>query len=85
MLILHPHKRGAEMKKLRRRNSIELYPPDLGKIKIRIKGSNNVVRIGKLGAVPGRCPHAPLLIHPQRLKKSTIPRIPASAITPRIM
>lgn len=27
MLILHPHKRGAEMKKLRRRNSIELYPP----------------------------------------------------------
>ena len=47
-------KEEQRLKKLRRRNSIELYPPDLGKIKIRIKGSNNVVRIGKLGAVPGR-------------------------------
>ena len=47
-------KEEKRINKLKTRNTIDFFPSDLAKIKIRIKGRNNVVRIGKLGAISGR-------------------------------
>lgn len=47
-------KEEQRIRKLKQKNTIEYSPFDLDKIKIRIKGSNNIVRIGKLGMVSGK-------------------------------
>lgn len=47
-------KEEKRINKLKCTNTIDFSPSDLDKIKIRINGRNNVVRIGKLGAISGR-------------------------------